>query len=113
MECDGWNAMVMPTESATYFAVLRDHGENWNDALPMRQQEQWDEHARFMEALVDDGFVKLGGPLGQGQTTLLVIQAGGEAEIRSRLADDPWTHLDLLRLARIDRWEILLGAISE
>jgi hypothetical protein len=105
--------MAMPAASATYFAVQRDHGENWNGALPMRQQEQWDEHARFMEALVDEGFVALGGPLGEGQTTLLVIRAGSEAEISCRLADDPWTHMGLLRITRIDRWEILLGAIPE
>ena len=101
----------MPTDSVTYYAVLRDHGENWNGALPMRQQEQWDEHARFMDALVDDGFIALGGLIGEGQTTLLIIRSGSEAEIRSRLADDPWTQLGLLRLTRIDRWEILLGAI--
>ena len=103
----------MPAESATYYAVIRDHGENWNNALPMRQQEQWDEHARFMEALAGDGFVVLGGMIGAGQTTLLIIRAGSEAEIRSRLANDPWTHLGLLRITSIDRWEILLGAIPE
>jgi hypothetical protein len=103
----------MPTDSTTYFAVIRDHGENWDDALPMRQQEQWDEHARFMDALVDGGFVVLGGMIGEGQTALLIIRAGSEAEIRSRLADDPWTHLNLLRITRIDRWEILLGAMPE
>jgi hypothetical protein len=107
------NEVTMPTDSAIYYAVMRDHGENWNGALPMRQQEQWDEHARFMEALVDDSFIVLGGMIGEGQTTLLIIRAGSEAEIRSRLADDPWTRLDLLRITRVDRWEILLGAIPE
>jgi hypothetical protein len=32
----------------------------------MREQDAWDEHAAFMEALVDDGFVVLGGPIGEG-----------------------------------------------
>jgi|SRR5215471_7428609 len=103
----------MPTNAVTYFVVTRDHGENWNDSLPMRQQEQWGEHARFMDALVEGGFIALGGMVGEGQTTLLIIRAGSEAEIRSRLADDPWTHLGLLRVTRIERWEILLGAIPE
>ncbi|HEY7022992.1 MAG TPA: hypothetical protein VH349_17870 [Ktedonobacterales bacterium] len=103
----------MSAEPTAYFAVMRDHGANWNDALFMRQQEQWDEHARFMDALVDDGFIVLGGMIGEGQTALLIIRAGNAAEIRSRLADDPWTHLDLLRITRIDRWEILLGAIPK
>jgi uncharacterized protein YciI len=103
--------MAMPPGPTTFYAVIRDHGENWNDALPMRQQEQWDEHARFMEALVDESFVVLGGMIGGGQRTLLIIRAESEADIRSRLADDPWTHLGLLPITRIDHWEILLGAI--
>jgi uncharacterized protein YciI len=105
--------MSMPAGSATYYAVVREHGEQWDAGLSMRQQEQWDEHAGFMEALVDEGFVVLGGPLGEGQTTLLVLRAESEAEITSRLAEDPWTELGLLRIARIDQWEILLGAIPQ
>jgi hypothetical protein len=76
----------------------------------MREQEQWDEHAAFMEALVDDGFVVFGGPLGDGSQILLIVDAEGEPEIDARLADDPWTPMRLLRIARIERWEILLGA---
>lgn len=64
----------MPVEPATYFAVMRNHGENWNGALPMRQQEQWDEHTRFMDALVEVGFIVLGGMIGEGQSTLLIIR---------------------------------------
>jgi hypothetical protein len=103
----------MSAESTRYFVVIRDHGENWNDALSMRQQEQWDEHARFMDALVDDGFIALGGIIAEGQKALLVIRAESDAEIRNRLADDPWTPLGLLGVTSIDRWEILLGAIPE
>ena len=46
-----------------YYAVTLERGENWNASRPMREQEQWDEHARLMDALVDDGFIVLGGPL--------------------------------------------------
>ena len=55
----------MSQRSATYFAVLQERGENWDARLPLRQQEQWDEHAAFMDALAEDGFVILGGPLGE------------------------------------------------
>jgi len=30
-------------------------------------------------------------------------------EIDARLADDPWTPMGMLRIARVERWEILLG----
>ncbi|HEX8033669.1 MAG TPA: hypothetical protein VF510_07465, partial [Ktedonobacterales bacterium] len=63
----------MSQRSTNYYAVLRERGENWNVSLPMRQQEQWEEHAAFMDALADDGFVILGGPLGEGEEKFLLI----------------------------------------
>jgi hypothetical protein len=99
----------MTQRSRTYYAVIRERGENWDARLPMRQQEQWDEHAVFMNTLVDDSFVILGGPLGDGEKILLIIAAESEQEIAARLADDPWTPLGLLRIAKIERWEILLS----
>ena len=100
----------MSQRSAAYYAVLRERGENWDARLPMRQQEQWEEHAAFMDALADDGFVVLGGPLGDGEKILLIIAAESEQAIEARLADDPWTPLGLLRIAKVERWEILLNA---
>jgi uncharacterized protein YciI len=75
----------------------------------MREQERWDEHAAFMERLVDDGFILLGGPLGDGAQTLLIVAAEDEEEIEARLADDVWTATGLLQIAAIKPWEILLG----
>jgi uncharacterized protein YciI len=89
--------------------VTRERGSNWDASLALREQERWDEHAAFMNALVDDGFVVLGGPLGDGEKVLLVVAAEGEQEIVARLADDPWTSMGLLRIATIEPWEILLG----
>jgi len=76
----------------------------------MREQSRWDEHAAFMDALVEDGFVVLGRPLGDGAEFLLIVDAESEQAVEARLADDPWTPMGLLRIARIERWEILLGA---
>jgi uncharacterized protein YciI len=75
----------------------------------MREQEQWGEHAAFMDALADENFIVLGGPLGNGRDVLFFIQAASEEEINARLADDPWTHLGLLRTVTVEPWEILLG----
>jgi uncharacterized protein YciI len=100
----------MPQRSVTYYAVTRERGENWDARLSMRQQEKWDEHAVFMNALVDHGFVVLGGPLDDGEKILLIIDAESEQEINARLADDPWTPMGLLHIAKVERWQILLGA---
>ena len=76
----------------------------------MREQDRWDDHAAFMDALADEGLIVRGGPLGEGDRRfLLIFDAPSEAAIRSRLDDDPWTPMDMLRIAALDSWEILLG----
>jgi hypothetical protein len=58
-----------------------------------------------------DGFVVLGGPVGEGdgEDTLLVVAAEDEAATRARLADDPWTET-LLTITSIEPWSIWLRA---
>ena len=82
----------------SYFAIVRDAGPAWDRAKPLREQAAWDEHAEFMDALADDGFVVVGGPVGGGPKTLLVGDATDEAEIRSRLDDDPGRRWSCSRL---------------
>ena len=74
----------------------------------MRAQVEWARHAVFMNRLVDEGFILLGGPLAAGETVLLVVMATNEAEIRDRLDADPWAPLALLEIATIQSWTILL-----
>ena len=101
----------MSQRPLTYYAITRERGENWDVRLPMRQQAKWDEHATFMDALADEGFIMLGGPLGDGEKTfLLIMDAESEQDIHARLAGDPWTPMGLLRTAKVERWQILLNA---
>jgi uncharacterized protein YciI len=93
----------------TYFAVIRERDSGWDDSRPMHEQENWDEHASFMNALVDDGFVVLGGPLGVGRSILLVVNAESKEAVRTRIAADPWTTMKLLRISSIEPWQIVLG----
>jgi uncharacterized protein YciI len=74
----------------------------------MREQALWREHADFMTALVAAGFVILGGPLGQGEEVLLVIESSSADAVRARLGQDPWSEAGLLEVARVEPWTILL-----
>ena len=77
----------------------------------MREQERWDEHAEFMDALAAAGFIVLGGPLGSGEKKfLLIVDAASEQEIEPALADDPWVPMGLLRITSVEPWQILLRA---
>ena len=75
----------------------------------MSEQAEWDGHGEFMEGLVDEGFVVLAGPLGDGEKFLLIIEADNVEAVHERLAPDPWTDLDLLRVVEVEPWRVLLG----
>jgi uncharacterized protein YciI len=91
-----------------YFVVTRKPGPGWDCSRPMREQDGWDAHARFMDALAAEGFVVLGGPVGDRRRFLLIIDAEDETTIEARLAEDPWTPTEQLRIAKIDPWQVLL-----
>jgi uncharacterized protein YciI len=94
---------------ADYFLVERGKGLAWDHSLRRREQAGWDEHAGFMDGLAEEGFIVLGGPIGEGdgENTLLVIHADSEAEVRARLAQDPWRE-ELLTIESIRPWSVWL-----
>jgi uncharacterized protein YciI len=97
----------------SWFVVLREPGPAWDAARGMRDQERWDDHAAFMDRLAEEGFVVLGGPLGDGSKFMHVVDAAGVDEVRARLAADPWEPMELLRTTQVEPWEILLGKSSQ
>jgi uncharacterized protein YciI len=89
--------------------VRLERGEPWDWSRGLREQNGWDEHARFMDSLVEDGFIlQLGGPLHGERDTLHIVIARSEAAIRQRLAEDPWAANHMLSVKSIERWTILL-----
>ena len=82
-------------------------GPEWDRSQPLEGQSGWDEHAAFMDALVDDGFIVLGGPLGDEVRVAHAVEAESEEAIRARLARDPWSESHLV-IDSIDPWTIRL-----
>ena len=75
-----------------YFLVITRRGPGFDHARGRREQDGWEEHAAFMDALVEEGLIVLGGPLGDphdGDHTALLFRAESEDEIRGRMGADP------------------------
>jgi len=92
------------------FVLIRVNGPNYDDSRDRRNQDSWTEHAAFMDRLLDDGFVIMGGPLDDGRQVLHIVEAADEQEIAERLADDPWEPMGILRTDRIQRWDVWLDS---
>jgi uncharacterized protein YciI len=96
--------------------LINEQGPTWNDDLSLRDQKGFKEHAAFVNALADERFIIVGGPLKNNYSkhrTLLIFDAPDEETIRARIAADPWIRDGMLRIIGIYRWEILLGELKK
>jgi uncharacterized protein YciI len=93
-----------------YFLVENAVGPEWDYSRGRREQVGWDAHAAFMDALVDEGFILLGGPTGEGESdnTVVIVEAADEAEVRQRFAPDPWADT-ILVIDQIRPWKVWLS----
>ena len=91
-----------------FFAVVLERGGPWDWSRDLREQDGWDEHARFMDDLVEEGFIVLGGPLAGEREILHAISASSAQAVRDRLAQDNWARNGMLTIKSIQAWTILL-----
>ncbi len=94
------------------FVVRVERGGPWEWSLDMRKQAGWDDHAAFMDRLVDEGFILLAGPLEGGRDVLWIVEA--ESGWRYPRADDrrPLGSNGMLRPIRIERWTVVLDGLT-
>jgi hypothetical protein len=92
---------------ATFHVVVHRSGPEWDPARPLDEQSGWTDHASFMNGLVDEGFIVLGGPLGDEHRVVHVVEADSEDAVRATLARDPWSETHL-QVAAVEPWTIRL-----
>jgi hypothetical protein len=90
-----------------YLVIVSQSGPEWDASQPIEGQSGWDEHAAFMDDLVDRGLIVLGGPLAQPLRVAHAIEAESPDAIRATLGSDPWSETHL-RIESIDEWTIRL-----
>jgi uncharacterized protein YciI len=57
------------------FMAISSAGPNRDPSKETREQPLWDEHAAFIDKLVADGFILMGGPLVDEGGSLLICNA--------------------------------------
>ena len=90
------------------FVIISSAGPNRDLSKGTREQPLWDEHAGFIDQLVDDGFILMGGPLVDEGGSLLIFNAEDENEVREKMKSDPWLERGILKLESIKRWQIFI-----
>jgi len=96
------------------FAVTREAGPGWADDVGTFEQAGVNDHGAFMNDLANEGFAVFAGPLAGSENdrirVLLIADAGSEADIHLRLADDPWDRTKHLVTTSVESWNLLVGA---
>src|SRR4029450_13978670 len=90
------------------FVAISSAGPNRDLSKGPRGQPLGDEHAAFIDQLVADGLILMGGPLVDEGGSLLIFNADDENEVREKLKKDPWWEHGILRLESVKRWQIFI-----
>jgi uncharacterized protein YciI len=90
-----------------FHVVLRQSGPQWQPGRPLEDQIGWQEHAEYMDALVEDGFIVLGGPVTDDGRVVHAVEAESEDAVRATWARDPWSETHLV-VDSIEPWMIRL-----
>jgi len=93
-----------------FHVLIRQSGPAFASGEPLEGQSGWRKHAEFMDALVEEGFILLGGPIGSGRV-VHVVQAASEDDVRATFARDPWSGSHLV-VESVDPWEIRLDGLG-
>jgi hypothetical protein len=92
-----------------FLVTLHRSGPEYDLTRPLEEQTDWSAHASFMDGLVNDGFLVLGGPLADEFRVVHAVEAESEDAIRETLACDPWSKSHL-HVESIEPWTIRLDA---
>jgi uncharacterized protein YciI len=90
-----------------FHVVLRQAGPQWLSGRPLEEQTGWHEHAEYMDALVEEGFIVLGGPVSDDGRVVHAVEAESEDAVRATWARDPWSETHLV-VDSIEPWTIRL-----
>jgi len=91
------------------FIAISSAGPKRDLSKGTREQPLWDEHAAFIDQLVAEGFILMGGPLVDEGGSMLIVNADNENEVREKLKNDPWMKHGVLKLESVKRWQIFIN----
>lgn len=90
-----------------FLVTLLRSGPDWQRSRPLEEQSGWPEHAAFMDGLVEQGLIVLGGPLSDEYRVVHAMEAPSADAIRAAFARDPWSGTHLV-VDTIEPWTIRL-----
>jgi uncharacterized protein YciI len=87
-------------------------GPAWNGGA-VREQPGWDEHAAFVDDLVDRGIMVMGGPFTDHSGAIQFYEGVSEDEARRIAEQDPWMANGVFVLEEVRSWNVIVDTRQE
>jgi uncharacterized protein YciI len=87
-------------------------GPSWARGESIRDQPGWEEHAVFIDDLVDRGIFVMGGPLRDNSGSLALLDGVDPEEAKRIVLEDPFVSTGVFVLDEILDWTIFVDELS-
>lgn len=86
-------------------------GPTWTSGA-VDEQPGWDEHAAFIDGLIERGIFVMGGPLGDHAGSLSLLENVTEDEARELVLEDPFVANGVFELQEVRAWNIFVDELD-
>ena len=86
-------------------------GPTWKSGPP-EEQPSWDEHAAFVDDLVERGIMVMGGPFVDYSGSTIILERVSEDEARELLLPDPFIENGVFELDDVRAWNIYVDRLT-
>ena len=86
-------------------------GPTWTSGPP-EEQPGWDEHAAFVDDLVERGTMVMGGPFADYSGSLILLENVGEDEARELVAGDPFVANGVFVVDEVRAWNVYVDELT-
>jgi uncharacterized protein len=86
-------------------------GPTWTSGN-VDEQPGWDEHAAYIDELIERGIFVMGGPLADNSGSVSLLEGVDEAEARELTASDPFVANGVFELDDVHEWNIFVDELT-
>jgi uncharacterized protein YciI len=91
--------------------VLWRAGPTWTSGS-VREQPRWDEHAEFIDALIENGTFVMGGPFADNSGSMSLLEGVSVDEARQIIAQDPFVENGVFVLDELREWDVFVDELT-
>jgi uncharacterized protein len=78
----------------------------------VKEQPNWDEHAEFVDALIERGTFVMGGPFSDNSGTMILLEGIDADEAARILEEDPFMQNGVFELEEIREWTVFVDELT-